>query len=106
MKRRVLLAILLSLITLFSYSNNRFYNNTTQWSQMSYSFDAISVDNFYIDNDTIVNDIVYQVVRNDNNEAIALLRTTDDNMVYRYNLKNNTELKIDLKEQTKVQENT
>ena len=92
MKRRVLLAILLSLITLFSYSNNRFYNNTTLWSQMSYSFDAISVDNFYIDNDTIVNDIVYQVVRNDNNEAIALLRTTDDNMVYRYNLKNNTEL--------------
>ena len=92
MKRRVLLAILLSLITLFSYSNNRFYNNTTLWSQMSYSFDAISVNNFYVDNDTVVNGVVYQVVRNDNKEAIALLRTTEDNMVYRYNLKDNTEL--------------
>ena len=92
MRRSVLLSALLSLITLSSYSNNKFYNNTTQWCQMSYSFDAISVDNFYVDNDTIVNGVVYQVVRNDNNKAISLLRTTDDNMVYRYNLKNNTEL--------------
>ena len=92
MKRRVLLSVLLSLITLITYSNNKFYNNTTQWCQMSYSFDAISVYNFHIDKDTVVNGLTYQVVRNDyNNKVSALLRTTDDNMVYRYNFKDNTE---------------
>ena len=91
MRRRILLSVLLSLLALISYSNNKFYNSTTQWCQMSYSYDAILIDNFYVKNDTTVNGIVYQVVQNDNNETIALLRTTEDDIVYRYNLKNNTE---------------
>ena len=91
MRIRILLSVLLSLLALISYSNNKFYNSTTQWCQMSYSYDAISIDNFYVKNDTTINGMVYQVVRNDNNETIALLRTTEDDIVYRYNLKNNTE---------------
>ena len=91
MKKQLLLLAMACMATMFSYANNKFYNNTTNWSELSYSFESVSVDNYYIDNDSIVNGKSYQIVCNDNNTAVALLRTTDEGLVYRYSLHNSSE---------------
>jgi hypothetical protein len=61
-----------------------FYNQTTSWSELRTSLYEAYLYEYYIDGDTIINGDVFQIVRNNVDSDIVFLRTTADNLVYRY----------------------
>ena len=92
--KRIFLLIPLTVFVYLAYAECNYYNSTTSWLELEYTLDNTTLKRYHIDSDTVVQSKTYQVVRNNKNVVVALLRTTNEGLVYRYNLHTKTETLI------------